>query len=190
MNKQFSLFAEAPPIERLLVVLLPDPKTAERVALRAHELRKQHALRAKPLETSRFHLTLHHLGNYPTLPKEIIAAASVVGQSLRFAPFDITLDHAMTLDNGGSRLPFVLTGDSMSALKKFHQTLSHEMKKAGLGRWTQFSFTPHMTLLYDEERVEKHPIEPITWVARELVLLHSEHGNTKHNVEGRWPLGS
>ena len=46
-------------------------------------------------------------------------------------------------------------------------------------------FTPHVTLLYAERRVEEYPIEPIRWMVNEFVLVHSKNG---HAHLARWPL--
>ena len=43
----------------------------------------------------------------------------------------------------------------------------------------------HVTLLFDDRAVEKHPIGPIGWTVRHLVLIHSMKG---HQHLARWPL--
>src|SRR5439155_1207844 len=49
-------------------------------------------------------------------------------------------------------------------------------------------FTPHMTLLYDRQRIEEAPIEPINWMVSEMVLVESLVGQTIHRHLARVPL--
>jgi 2'-5' RNA ligase len=43
-------------------------------------------------------------------------------------------------------------------------------------------------MLYDGRLVAGQPVEPIRWVVREFVLVHSLLGQTRHEVLGRWAL--
>jgi 2'-5' RNA ligase len=45
-----------------------------------------------------------------------------------------------------------------------------------------------MTLLYGRGATVHQAIEPVAWTVRELVLVHSFLGETRHEVLGRWPL--
>ena len=45
-----------------------------------------------------------------------------------------------------------------------------------------------MTLLRDVVEIAAQTIEPITWTAREFVLVHSLIGQTRHIPLGRWAL--
>ena len=49
-------------------------------------------------------------------------------------------------------------------------------------------FVPHMTLAYDEKFVPRQPIDPIGFVAREFILIHSLRGLTIYKDLNRWPL--
>ncbi|MGE5152361.1 MAG: 2'-5' RNA ligase family protein, partial [Rhodospirillaceae bacterium] len=50
------------------------------------------------------------------------------------------------------------------------------------------SFTPHVTLLRDGQRVPEQRIEPIEWTVREIVLVHSLLGRAAHRHVARWSL--
>jgi 2'-5' RNA ligase len=50
------------------------------------------------------------------------------------------------------------------------------------------SLTPHMTLMYPAQFVEKQPVDPIRWRAGEFVLIDSLQGHGRHEIVGRWPL--
>ena len=45
-----------------------------------------------------------------------------------------------------------------------------------------------MTLLYGERAGASEPIEPISWRADRLFLIHSRLGEARHEVAGEWPL--
>jgi 2'-5' RNA ligase len=45
-----------------------------------------------------------------------------------------------------------------------------------------------MTLLRDPHRVPEHPIQPISWMVREFLLVLSLIGQKRHIHLGRWPL--
>jgi 2'-5' RNA ligase len=90
---------------------------------------------------------------------------------------------------GGRKRPFVLrSGKDLVALMAFQQAIGMAMKKAGIGRWVQPQFTPHVTLLYDDHLVSEQTVESVSWTVREFVLVHSLLGQTQHIPLGRWPL--
>jgi 2'-5' RNA ligase len=82
---------------------------------------------------------------------------------------------------------YVLCGGAGTAqLAAFRQSLGLAMGDAGLP--VKRSFTPHMTVLYDRHPIAEHAIEPITWTAKEFVLINSHVGKGVHEVLGRWSL--
>jgi RNA 2',3'-cyclic 3'-phosphodiesterase len=146
-------------------------------------------LRGKPLASDRFHITLHHLGDHIGLPQAIVAAAREAAANVALPQFDVTFDQAGGFARGAGSKPFVLQGgDGVVALAVFQRALGLAMMKAGLKRWTEASFTPHVTLLYDDRNVARHPIEPIGWTVKEFVLVQSLLGQTRHIPLARWPL--
>ena len=75
-------------------------------------------------------------------------------------------------------------------LVRFQQALGLEMMNAGLGRWSNLPYTPHVTLLYDDRCVAEQVVETIEWAANEFVLVHSLIGQNRHVPLARWPLRS
>ncbi len=75
---------------------------------------------------------------------------------------------------------------------ELHRALGHEMARAGLNRWIDRQFTPHMTLSYDRHIVEERAIETVRWPVEELVLIYSLRGRgpgrNEHIQLARWPL--
>lgn len=183
-------FEAAPrPTDRLFFAIYPDATTAAQIAALAQQLRTQHGLQGRPLKPERFHITLHHLGDYAGLPQDLVAAASMAGASVAAAPFDVTFDRAASFTSTPRNRPFVLRGDGgLAALVAFQQSLGEALKKTVLGRWAKPGFTPHVTLLYDDRSVPEQAVPPVAWTAHEFVLVHSLIGQTLHVPLARWPL--
>lgn len=175
--------------DRLFFAIMPDADAAARIARLAQQMRVEHRLSGKPVAPERFHITLHHLGDYAGLPPNIVTAASEAAATVAMPAFDVALDRVASFSGRPRNRPFVLLGgDGVAALKAFQQALGTAMQKAGLGRWVEPKFTPHVTLLYDDHCVAEQLVETVGWIAREFVLVHSLLGKTQHVQLARWPL--
>ncbi|MGI9026953.1 MAG: RNA 2',3'-cyclic phosphodiesterase [Burkholderiaceae bacterium] len=173
---------------RLFFALYPDADAAAHIERVARHLRSTHRLRGSPLAAERFHVTLHFLGDYLGVPRNIVAAADEAAATVVTPPFEVSFDRASSF--GRSRnLPFVLrASDDVAALMSFHGTLGTAMTKAGLGRYVNAVYTPHVTLLYDDRCVAEEPVDAIAWTVREFVLIDSLIGQGRHVPLARWPL--
>lgn len=176
--------------DRLFFALLPDKPAAARAAMIAHRLRDQFQLTGEPFQRERFHVSLYHLGDYAGVPNAILAKAIEAASTVAAPPFEVVFDRAASFASRRRRRPLVLRGDQGSPpLADFHHALGRAMKGRGLGRWVGARFTPHVTLLYDRRHIEAREVEPVAWIAREFVLIHSLIGQTRHVPLGRWPIG-
>jgi 2'-5' RNA ligase len=195
MSEQLSFpgFAPPPPrvmTDRLFFAAFPDPLTAERIAQLAGRQRDLLGLRARAFAPDRFHITLNHLGDYPSLPGDIVAAATQAGAAIAFAPFEVAFDRVESFFKRSGSRPFVLRGgEGLDGVVAFQRALGAAMVKAGLGKHVERSFTPHVTLLYDDQMIAALPVEAIGWTVREFVLVHSLLGQTRHVALARWTLG-
>lgn len=181
--------APSQPTDRLFFAIFPGATAAARIAQLAQHLRGEHGLKGRPLATERFHITLHHLGDYVGLPQSVVAAAGDAAAAVVMSPFEVAFDRAGSFSGRPRNRPFVLrAGDGVAALRAFQQTLGEAMKKTGLGRWVEPQYTPHVTLLYDDRHVAEQAIETIGWRVHEFVLVHSLLGQGLHVPLARWPL--
>jgi 2'-5' RNA ligase len=183
-------FEEPPPkTDRLFFALLPDAEAAARIAALQSRLRAQFGLTGRAIATERLHVTLSHVGDYAGLPADIVEQARRAGEAAAAtAAFEVSFDRVMSFRRPRN-LPFVMQGgDGLTAVKEFQRRLVDAMVRAGLGRVADKSFTPHVTLAYDDRTVPDTPVEPIGWTARELVLVRSLLGKTTHIPLARWPL--
>jgi RNA 2',3'-cyclic 3'-phosphodiesterase len=192
MPEQFSLtgFDAAPKTDRLFFAIFPDAPAAAGIAELAWRLRREHGLKADPLATERFHITLHHLDDYPGLPQRVVAEAIRAAATITMPPFEVAFDRAMSFHGRSGNRPFVLRGgDGLVALEAFHRVLIAALHKAGLaGGRAKSQYTPHVTLLYDGALVVERPVETVIWTVREFVLVHSLLGRGLHVPLARWPL--
>ncbi|AYV47846.1 2'-5' RNA ligase [Caulobacter flavus] len=186
-----SLFPEldVPPSDRLFFGIFPPSPVAEAIAGRARDLKGGLGLSGAPLTPDRFHVTLHHIGDYAGLPRGIVAQALEAGEAASSAaPFEATFDQAASFNNRGNN-PFVLQGgEGLAELHAFQKALGLAMAHAGLGKQVARQFNPHVTLLYDRALAPETPTAPVSWTVSEFVLIHSLLGQTRHVVLGRWPL--
>ncbi|MBT2336790.1 RNA 2',3'-cyclic phosphodiesterase [Variovorax paradoxus] len=178
----------APPKERLsrslFFAIFPHSEDAASIAALAARLQDQHALKGKLTEAHRLHVTLHHLGSYPAVPREIVQAALEAAAIVTPPSFDVMFDEAMRFEKSKA---FVLcgSGSGTSPLAAFRQRLGEALADAGFS--PERGFTPHMTLAYTPREIERHPIEPVRWTADSFSLIESHVGESIHEVLGQWP---
>lgn len=188
MSNQFSLF-DAPSItDRLFFAIFPDPAAALEIAKRVDAFRFVRQFDGRPLRPERFHITLHHLGDYAGVRKDIVAMATEAAETITAAPFEVTFDRAGSFRSDRNS-PFVLQGDDgVESVKAFQRELGLAMARAGLGKWVARSFTPHVTMLYDMKPVAAQTVAPVRWTVGGFTLVHSRLGRTEHVRLGDWAL--
>lgn len=175
------------PTDRLMFLLYPDPATAECIAGEARRLKEALGLRGQPLMTDRFHITLHHLGDYVGLPNDVVTKGKMAGGALAHAPFEVSFDRALSFANRPGNNPFTLQGEEgMADLIAFQKALG--LKMAGAALKPDRQFVPHITLLYDGQVVPTQAVAPIRWTVDRFVLVQSKLGQTQHIVLQSWDL--
>jgi RNA 2',3'-cyclic 3'-phosphodiesterase len=170
---------------RLFFAVVPDADASARIFQLAGALKRAHKFPGKLIAPERLHVSLFFLGE---IDEQLVRIASDAAAEVRALPFDIWLDRSASFRGRPGNRAFVLIGeDGVQELRSFRRTLGAALAKRGLKRLAKRDFTPHVTLLYAERRVEEYPIEPIRWTVNEFVLVHSIGG---HRHIARWPLGS
>ena len=178
------------PTDRLFFAIFPDTDTALSIGRFARGLREKHGLNGELLATERFHISLHHIGDFVGLPQDILAMAGDAAgvATVVMSPFEIVFDRAMSFVGRPRNHPFVLCGsDGVAALTAFHQALGGAIERAGL-KLRKLHFTPHVTLLYGDRCIAEQIVEPVAWTVREFVLVHSLIGRKQYVPLARWTL--
>jgi RNA 2',3'-cyclic 3'-phosphodiesterase len=186
MPDQLSFLEQPKVIDSLLVMLLPPAREAEQIKTIRSRLVQQH--RFKGYLQDRPHVTLHHIGEYDGLPDSVANNAKDALATVKAPPFEIEFDRVMSFGHGRNS-PFVMrAGGDISELSALRRQLGEALTKAGLGRHASTSFTPHMTLLYDEKIVPEQAINTVSWTVTEFVLVNSRQGKSEHIHFARFPL--
>ncbi|MDR5854361.1 RNA 2',3'-cyclic phosphodiesterase [Caballeronia sp. LZ062] len=176
--------------DSLFFAVYPDAAAAARIGEHALRLRTEHPLKARPIPADRLHITLHYLGAFAGVPADTPAAALAAASSVHMPSFDVTLDRVETFATRRPKRPLVIAGEPDDAFSAFVDRLDKALQSAGIFVKSHPRFIPHVTLLYDEHRVSRHAVEPITWTVREFALVRSLLGRSEHQVIERWPLGA
>jgi RNA 2',3'-cyclic 3'-phosphodiesterase len=175
--------------DRLFLAVLPDEAAIAGAGAIAATLRQAASdTLVRPMHR---HVTLHHLGDHHGVPAPVVAMASRAAQAAaaEIAPFELCLDRLERFDRRAGKAPTVLTASgAAAAVRALHSRLGAALKAEGLGQWWNTQFTPHMTLLWGRQALAARAVEPVAWWVRELVLVHSTLGETRHETLGRWPL--
>jgi 2'-5' RNA ligase len=172
------------PTDRLFWAILPDDDARRRIVERTARLRATHGLTGRALLPEHLHVTLFHVGDSAEAPTDgAIEAVTDRARSVVMPKFKVVFDRAMSFRHGA----FVLASDEGTiGLDVLHQRLTDAfLRRPAPAR----AYTPHVTMLRDARIVPEEDIEPISWTASEMVLVHSELGRTRHNRVARVPLG-
>jgi 2'-5' RNA ligase len=179
-----------PPVaeRRFFFAAMPDRDTAAQLAAIARLLHGGNRGSSGLLDAERLHVTLYPLGDFACVPGATLTRACAAARRIDGRSFRVTFDRCVSFNGRPGHCPLVVTGGAgLDALVAFRQRLRGALGEAGL-RVSSARFTPHVTLLYGERRLGQYPIEPISWIVSEFVLIHSWLGRTHYDVIGCWPL--
>ena len=180
--------ASIPPVHSVFFALYPDPYATQRLDRLAWYLRHKHGLSGRPLAGRRLHVSLCNISDYARLTSEAAAAIAEAMATITMPPFLVAFNEAKSF-NGGANQPVVLVGDDgVAGLMMFQAELLAALDKTGIWRRKRRPYNPHVTLLYDDRRILDEPVEAISWVVREFVLVCSLHGQGRHIPLARWRL--
>lgn len=182
-------FGDEAATDRLFFAAFPDAAAAARIEALARELRREHRLSGRPLQTERFHVTLLFLGDYPAdLWRLIAKKAEAAAARLRLPAFRVVFDQVSSFVSRRAEAPLVMRGDESEGLRRLHAALNDAMRGAGLAFRAEREFVPHLTLLYDERRLAPAKVEPVSWRVEEWVLVRSPIGQGGYQALARGPL--
>ena len=173
--------------EKLFFARLLDPALHQTVTGRIRSTCHKYGFTGTPTAAERLHLSLLNFGDYNEADA---TAVSQVAATIRFPPFGIVLDTALSFRRTSARRPYVLTSEhGADQVRAFHRVL-HERFTGNDRKPVKIpSFTPHLTLVWDEKMISDHPLErPLSWTARDFVLIRSYYGKGRYDINGRWPL--
>jgi 2'-5' RNA ligase len=172
---------------RFFFALYPDADTAERICRLAHGYRRRQGLSGWPMTAERLHLTLNPVHAGRELDDREVAWVIEAAARVTRPSFLVGLDHIVSW-RGGPR-PLVLVGqDGTIGVEMLQAAIHLALRQAGLARRPRRELRPHVTLLRDEAETPTEFVGPVRWRVREFSLVHSPHGESRHEVLGRWAL--
>ena len=177
------------PGDRLFFAVQPPPATVPIISRLAWHQRDKHRLTGKPLRPRCFHISLLFAGYHGQLPPETLDALVAAAGRVAMRRFRVSLDWMGSFRQPPKR-PLVLRGDDGVAglIWLRDRLVAATMDVPGSPPAARNSFTPHLTLLYDEAEIREEPVEEIGWPVTEFVLIRSVFGQSRHIVLQRWPL--
>jgi 2'-5' RNA ligase len=179
--------SDAAPGDAIFFALQPPPHVAIRISRLAWHLRDKHGLRGLPQRPRCFHVSLLHVGYHGWLPPEVLKMIDDAASTITLRPFHISFDWVESFRHPDKR-PLVLRGDDgLTGVTWLRDALVAAMEAIGF-TGAQTVFTPHLTLLRDENKIREEPVEDISWPVREFVLVRSLYGEGQHIPLGRWKL--
>lgn len=156
----------------------PDAVTA-----RAAAMRDAFAENGGIVRNERLHLTLAISEDYRERPARVVDRLLAIGDMVDAEPFALSLDR---LSGNGSVIA-LRAGRVPPGLGLLQRQLDNQMRYWNIRR-PNWAFNPHMTLVYRPHQAFIRAVEPLSWEAGELVLIHSLVGRGAHRELGRWPL--
>lgn len=173
-------------IHRLFFALLPGEEVRRQVEHATTEVAASQHLRARMIRPSRYHVTLHFLGDHPALREDIVRAAMAAAGKVQASPFDLVLDHAAGFH--GREPPCVLRCSEVpEGLQALWNDLRQALVLGGVGAHLSRQFTPHVTYAYSRGAVPQAvPVSPIRWRVEGFALLHSIIGGGDYRLLDAW----
>ena len=166
----------------------PDDAAAEQMVRLGEELRRRHGLKGRLTPAPRLHLSLNFIGTFRGPPtRSVMEKAAALADKVSARAFAVTLNQVESWK--GDPHPLVLTGDEgVIGVQLLHAAIHKALVAGTMAPRREPEIWPHVSLLWDKAQTPKEFVGPISWMAREFVLLDSPYGEGRHEVLGRWPL--
>lgn len=177
-------------MDRLFFAAHPDADASARIAALTQSLQRELALKGKAIPAERRHLTLLFVGTFPVLPEGLSQRLAEAANDVRCDAFELCLDRVTSFDRRPVNRPIVLLAPSEGPVARLHDALATRLQAAGLPFEAHRPYRPHLTLLYDDQRVAPRAVEPVAWTVREFLLMRSLVGRSAHVPLARWPLAA
>ncbi len=174
--------ARAPMAHRYFFALLPDEVTARRIHAFA-----EGQFGAKGLvRTDRLHVTLAITADFDASYPVLVDALRRAGDVVSAPPFDVAFGQL----SGGRRTVALRPIRNVPPLRVLQAAIVRAMAAQGVPMRADWTFNPHVTLVYRDGEPITRLVEGFAWSAREFVLIESLVGLTQHSVLGRWTLST
>jgi RNA 2',3'-cyclic 3'-phosphodiesterase len=174
--------------DAVFLAVLPPAEIADYVYRLSKRLHHQQGLNCPLVLPPCLHITQLGIDYYANLSQPALDGLCRALSRVVMPPFRFALNRATFFENEAN-WPFVLVGDDRTTpgMHILRAKLVTALREVGFKRSAP-SFTPHMTLCRPKTMPEEYKIDGVGWTVRDFVLIHSLHGQHKHEVLGCWPL--
>ena len=167
-------------------IMIPHTES-QKFAACFQSFRRTYRFTNKPIGSDRLHISLYSVYAGDELSEAEVQTAIRVGDAIRFGPFPVTFDRALTYRNAKLKMPFVLaapdSADPINGLR-FQLGRKHSRLIGSIG-YRQRPIQPHVTLVWDQISVPENSIEPLTIIVQEFALVRSHIGFGKYDILNR-----
>jgi 2'-5' RNA ligase len=172
--------SEQPTCHRFFLAILPPPAEAARIGA----VRDGLGPARSPVRDDRLHITLLIFDDLPFVPPYLAEVARQAMASVSAPALHLSFDRVVSSGRNTCLVP----SEGLPALMALKEQFAAAVASVGLPPRRGWTFSPHITLLYDAAAPRTGAILPISWKAEDVVLIHSLVGLTRHIVLDRWPL--
>jgi RNA 2',3'-cyclic 3'-phosphodiesterase len=172
----------------LFLAVLPDFYSATQITQIANSHRARSGFARKAIAQDRLHVSLYWLPFNDRVMDQVIQHVGRAAEEAVVAvpPFRVEFDRLVSFRGSGAFV--LLSRTANSVLQEFRQGLGAALRRHGV-RCDRSEFQPHITLLYDRNHsVAEKVVEPVSWVANEIVLIRSLLGEGEYRILERWML--
>lgn len=130
------------------------------------------------------HITLLPLGDRAAPSEDLLSRFREIGESIEAPPFRVVFDQLVRT----GRTLALRGSEPMRGAIDFQTALVAALARQGLVVEPRYRFVPHVTIDYRADGRDSEPIDPISWLVEELLLVESVVGERRHIEHGRWAL--
>jgi RNA 2',3'-cyclic 3'-phosphodiesterase len=191
MKQQLELLSRDATLHNVFFAALPDATVMASTERIGRDVQQSLGLTATPIPRERLHVSLLFVGGFSgSCPPAVVDAAMRAASNVSMAPFKVGFDRVASFSASHKQRALVLTGDgdSVAGFLRLQAALKHALMKVGLRLPRQSGSSPHLTMMYVENRTPDFPIEPIGWTVSQFVLVDSLVGQSQHVHLGQWSL--
>lgn len=159
---------------RYFLALWPPPEVRDAIARTAADWIREAARRCRPVQSDRYHLTLHFLGDLDHRSVQRLEAGMNALQARHPQAFQLQLD---CVGHFGAKAGWLGCEHPPAALLAFHEDLLLSLQACGMAVPQAPSFIPHVTIARGMR--DAWPMPPpggsvrIPWDVREWMLVRS-----------------
>lgn len=167
------------PFHRLFFAIRPPIEVIPEIAWLRDSLGQDRQL----VSDDRLHLTTWLFPDSRDFLTDAAARARAAMTKIPRPTFHIVLDKIV----GGHGHVLLLPSEPLKGFIAFQAELDRALRATGLAPRKGWRFNPHLTLLHGRHEIDQ-PIDAISWVADDIVLIDSIVGRGRHDLIARWVL--